>query len=126
EEAVELGDGVAVLHKGRVLAVGAARALEREFSDERYRVRTSDPEHRGWRALETEGAIDRRTIGDVDVDGWTLVECHVPGGRDAAAHVLASLAAAGITVAGFDRMELSLADLIERIVASHAPQVADA
>ena len=126
EEALELCDRVAVLHKGRLLAVGAARALEREYSDERYRIRTRDPDHRGWHALEWDGAITRRTVGEVDADGWTSVACHVPGGRDAAALVLASLAGAGVTVAGFDRVELSLADLIERIVASHAPRTADA
>ena len=59
-------------------------------------------------------------------DGWTPVECHVPGGRDAAAHVLASLVGAGVAVAGFDRVELSLADLIERIVASRALATAGA
>jgi hypothetical protein len=107
-----------VLNRGRLLAVGAARALEREFSDERYRIRTRDPEHRGWRALEVEGVIGRRSVGEMEADGWTPVECHVPGGRDAAAHVLASLVGAGVGVAGFDRVELSLADLIERIVAS--------
>jgi ABC-2 type transport system ATP-binding protein len=118
EEALELCDRVAVLHKGRLLAVGAARALEREFSDDRYRIRTRDPEHPGWRALELEGVIERRTVGEIEADGWTPVECQVPGGREHAARVLASLVGAGIAVAGFDRVELSLADLIERIVAS--------
>ena len=126
EEALELCDRVAVLHQGRLLAVGAARTLERQFSDERYRIRTREPEHPRWRALESDGAISRRTVGDVDADGWTSVECHVPGGGDAAARALASLTGAGVDVAGFDRVELSLADLIERIVASHAPRVADA
>src|SRR5439155_15499697 len=84
EEALELCDRVAVLHKGRLLAVGPARALEREFSDNRYRIRTRDPEHRVWLGLESEGAISRRVVGDVDADGWTTVDCPVPGGGDAA------------------------------------------
>jgi ABC-2 type transport system ATP-binding protein len=126
EEALELCDRVAVLHKGRLLAVGAARALEREYSDDRYRIRARDAAHRGWRMLESEGLIERRSVGEVDADGWTSVECHVPGGRDAAAHVLASLIDAGVGVAGFDRVELSLADLIERIVASREPVTAGA
>jgi ABC-type multidrug transport system ATPase subunit len=120
EEALELCDRVAVLHQGRLLAIGAARALEREYSDDRYRIRTRDPEHTGWRALELEDVIGRCSVGEVDSDGWTLVECDVSGGRAAAAHVLASLVGAGVEVAGFDRVELSLADLIERIVASRA------
>jgi ABC-2 type transport system ATP-binding protein len=126
EEALELCDRVAVLHKGRLLAVGPARALERQFSDERYRIRTRHPEHRLWRELEAEDVIDRYSVGEVDADGWTSVECHVPRGRDAAARVLASLARAGVILSGFDRVELSLADLIERIVATNAPRAADA
>ena len=126
EEALELCDRVAVLHKGRLLAVGAARALEREFSDDRYRIRTRDPEHRAWRTVELEGRIERRVVGEEEIDGWTSVECQVPGGRGAAAHVLASLVGAGVDVAGFDRVELSLADLIERIVASRTYATADA
>ena len=122
EEALELCDRVAVLNKGRLLAVGPARALERQYSDERYRVRTRQADHRIWRELEARGAIDRVTIGDVDVDGWTAVECHVPGGADEAAQVLTSLTGAGVVVAGFDRLELSLADLIERIVRSRAEE----
>ena len=126
EEALELCDRVAVLHQGRLLAVGAARALEQKFSDERYRIRTRTPGHPLWRGLESAGAISRCTIGEVDAEGWTEVECHVPGGGDAAAHVLASLTAGGVPIAAFDRVELSLADLIERIVASHAPGSVDA
>lgn len=122
EEALGLCDRVAVLNKGRLLAVGPARALEREFSDERYRVRTRNPTHRAWQALEANGSIVRPVIGEVDVDGWTAVECHVPGGVDRAADVLASLTGAGVSVAGYDRVELSLAELIERIVAKNGPE----
>ncbi len=126
EEALELCDRVAVLHRGRLLAVGAARALEREFSDDRYRIRTREPEHPGWRALESSGRIERRTVGEMEGDGWTPVECQVSGGRDAAAQVLGTLVASGVAVADFERVELSLADLIERIVASRALATAHA
>jgi ABC-2 type transport system ATP-binding protein len=126
EEALELCDRVAVLNKGRLLAVGPARALERQYSDERYRVRTRDAHHRVWSELEACGLIDRVTVGGVDADGWTSVECHVPGGADEAAQVLATLAAAAVSVAGFDRLELSLADLIERIVRTPAAGASDA
>ena len=126
EEALELCDRVAVLNKGRLLAVGPARALARQYSDERYRVRTRDGSHRVWRELERRGAIDRIVVGDMDVDGWTSMECHVPGGADEAAAVLAALAAAGVSVAGFERLELSLADLIERIVRERAPEASHA
>ena len=120
EEALGLCDRVAVLNKGRMLALGPAAVLEREFSDERYRVRTREAGHAAWRDLESGGAITNRVVGDVDHDGWTIVECHVPGGVDAAASVLAALARAGVPVVSFDRVALSLAELIERIVAKNA------
>jgi ABC-2 type transport system ATP-binding protein len=126
EEALDLCDRVAVLNKGRLLAVGAATALEREFNDERYRVRTREPRHREWRDLEAAGVITNVIVGDVDNDGWTAVECHVPGGIDAAATLLATLTRAGVPVAGFDRIALSLAELIERIVARHSEGPASA
>jgi ABC-2 type transport system ATP-binding protein len=126
EEALELCDRVAVLSKGRLLAVGPARALERQYSDERYRVRTRDPEHRVWRELERRGVIDRVSVAEGDADGWTSIECHVPGAADDAARVLTALAAAGVSVAGFERLELSLADLIERIVQAAAAGASDA
>jgi ABC-type multidrug transport system ATPase subunit len=116
EEALELCDRVAVLDRGRLLAVGPARALERQYSDERYRVRTRHPEHRAWRELETRGLIERVAVGAVDIDGWTPVECHVREGADGAAGLVASLVQTGVSVAGIERLELSLADLIERIV----------
>ncbi|HKH91316.1 MAG TPA: ABC transporter ATP-binding protein [Gemmatimonadaceae bacterium] len=126
EEALELCDRVAVLNKGRLLAIGPARALERQYSDERYRVRTRQADHRIWRELETRGAIERLSVTGADVDGWTAVECHVPGGADEAAQVLSSLIASGVVIAGFDRLELSLADLIERIVRSRAEESSNA
>jgi ABC-2 type transport system ATP-binding protein len=126
EEALGLCHRVAVLNKGRLLAVGPAAALEREFSDERYRVRTREPQNHAWRELETAGVITNLVICDVDNDGWTAVECHVPGGVDAAAALLATLTRAGVPVAGFDRIALSLAELIERIVAKHAEASAHA
>jgi ABC-2 type transport system ATP-binding protein len=126
EEALGLCDRVAVLNKGRLLAVGAASALEREFSDERYRVRTREPGHRAWRDLEAAGAITNRVTGEPDHEGWTSVECHVPGGVEAAASVLTALTLAGVPIVGFDRVELSLAELIERIVAKHGEASAHA
>ncbi|MEO6528282.1 MAG: ABC transporter ATP-binding protein [Gemmatimonadaceae bacterium] len=126
EEALGLCDRVAVLNKGRLLAVGPAAALEREFSDERYRVRTRDPAHPAWRDLEASGVIINRAVGEIDHEGWTSVECHVPGGVDAAAELLAALTRAGVPVVGFDRVELSLAELIERIVATHGKAPAHA
>ncbi|HEX5437349.1 MAG TPA: ABC transporter ATP-binding protein [Gemmatimonadaceae bacterium] len=129
EEALELCDRVAVLDHGRLLASGSTDALAAELGDERYRVWTRDPEHPSWRALTEQGAIGAPVTAGVEEDGWVRVEMEISGGLDRAAHVVAFLACQGVAVARFERITLSLADLIERIVArSHdaAPMEDDA
>ncbi|HET7565612.1 MAG TPA: ABC transporter ATP-binding protein [Gemmatimonadaceae bacterium] len=127
EEALELCDRVAVLDHGRLLAAGPVDELAAEMGDERYRIWTRDPDHPSWRALAEQRAIGAPTMrGEgADPDGWVRLEMEIPGGLDRAAHVVAFLAEQGVTVARFERITLSLADLIERIVerrggASHA------
>jgi hypothetical protein len=48
-------------------------------------------------------------------DGWSTLELRVPGGPPAAARVLEVLVTAGLPVARFERVQLSLAQLIERV-----------
>jgi ABC-2 type transport system ATP-binding protein len=116
EEALELCDRVAVLDRGRLLAAGSTDALAAEIGDERYRVWTRDPDHPSWRALAEQGAIAQVQVMGADAGGWVRMEMEIPGGLDRAAHVTAFLAYQGVTVARFERIALSLADLIERIV----------
>jgi ABC-2 type transport system ATP-binding protein len=117
EEALELCDRVAVLDHGRLLAAGSTDELAAEIGEERYRIWTRDPEHPSWRALAEQGAIGAPRLAGSDADGWVRVEAEIPGGLDRAAHVMAFLAFQGVAVARFERVTLSLADLIERIVA---------
>jgi ABC-2 type transport system ATP-binding protein len=111
-----LCDRVAVMNKGEVLAVGTAHRLQLEFGDERYRLWTTTPEHHAFASLAQDGlalSVERST----EVEGeWYRVDVIVPGSYNEAARVLAALAAAGVSVARFERVELSLADLIERVV----------
>jgi hypothetical protein len=51
-----------------------------------------------------------------------MVELEIPGGADRAAAVLDALTGAGVSVARFERMQLSLADMLERIVARSAKE----
>jgi ABC-2 type transport system ATP-binding protein len=116
EEALELCDRVAVLDRGRLLAAGATDALAAEIGDERYRIWTRDPDHPSWRALAEQGAIGQVRLVGADAGGWVRLEMEIPGGLERAAHVTAFLAYQGVAVARFERIALSLADLIERIV----------
>ncbi len=117
EEALELCHRVGVLHRGRLLAVGTADALSRELGEERWRLWTSDPMHQAIGSLELSG--EARLLGrDADEEpGWTRVDMVLSDGMQSAATILSRLARAGVPVARFERVGLTLADLIERVVA---------
>ena len=55
-------------------------------------------------------------------DGWGARELELPGGRGAGGRLLAGLQVAGVTVSRFERIELPLADLLERVVSLKAGQ----
>jgi ABC-2 type transport system ATP-binding protein len=116
EEAMELCDRVAVLDRGRVLAVGPAEQLKRRFGDSAFMVWTRSPVHTAFAALAARGvevAPDRTP----DADGWYRVRLAIPGTLDEACGVLTALRDAGVDVARFERVDLELAELLRRIVA---------
>lgn len=116
DEAMDLCDRVAVLHQGRLLAVGPASELAARTSVARYRVWTREPDHPVFAALVARGALGAVQKSDTVDANWVQVDTDIPGGDEAAAAVLASLAAERITIARFERVHPSLADVIDRIV----------
>ncbi len=116
EEAFGLCDRVAVLDRGRLLATGPAERLAREVGDARFRAWTRDAQHPAWQALGDRGVVAHLS-GAVKEDEWTRIDVDVPGGLDQAAHVLDLLTCAGVRVARFERAPLTLAELLDRIVA---------
>lgn len=120
EEALELCTRVAVLDRGRLLAVGPAEQLAREIGDERYRLWTRSPVHPAVAALAQRGIVAAVMAREAEETGWARVEMEVPGGLDRAAQVVAHLVEQGVVVARFERVGLSLADLIERVVQHRA------
>ena len=117
EEALGLCDRVAVLDRGRLLAVGPARTLAEEVGDERYTVLTSTPDHPAFASLERRGSLRLLGRGASELAGWTTVELDVPGGASASATVTRALVEAGVVVSRVERTALPLADLLERVVA---------
>jgi ABC-2 type transport system ATP-binding protein len=115
EEALELCDRVGVLHRGRLLAVGSTAELASRFAEQRYRIWTRHPAHPCWASLEAQGLV-RQVTALPSEDGWARVELEIPGPLERAAHVVDVLTCAGVSVARCERVALSLADLIERIV----------
>lgn len=116
EEALELCDRVAVLNRGQLLAAGTAQSIASEMGNDRYRLWTSDPAHPGIAALAERGVVEEITTRESDDPGWAVVEMDVPGGLERAAQVVAFLTEQGVQIARFEYVELSLADLIERVV----------
>ena len=116
DEALGLCDRVGVLHRGRLLSVGAPAELGRQLADDHYRLWTKDPTHPAIGSLMERGLITERVVRDADVPGWSEVQMAIPGGLDRAAQTLDILTCAGVSVARFEPVTLSLADLIERTV----------
>jgi ABC-type multidrug transport system ATPase subunit len=124
DEALELCTRVGVMNAGRMLAVGTAAELTRRIGDDRYVVWTSMPEHPALRrhARAAGGAGGAGGAGAAPVshttNGWIPVPVRAVGGDAASAVVLAELIAAGVPVARFERATVSLAELIEAVIAT--------
>ena len=119
EEALELCDRVAIMDKGRLLAVGTTEALSAEVGQEWYRVWTSAAPHGAWDSLVRQGVVRQMHSPEAADDGWVRVEAEIPGGPASTARVIDTLASAGVAVARLERVTLSLADLIDRVVTLH-------
>lgn len=115
EEALELCDRLAVLHRGQLRAVGTVDALRAQVGDDLYRalVRTGSGDSPAS-ILAAQGI--HRPVKEAPEPGWWWVDLYVPGDAEAAARVLAGLSGAGLDVSRFERVAMTLADLIERIV----------
>ncbi|MBK6305312.1 MAG: ABC transporter ATP-binding protein [Gemmatimonadetes bacterium] len=112
EEAFGLCDRVLILDRGRVLAIDAAARLADRFADHVYRAWTRNPEHP---ALREAGA---RVLDDLTSDdGWHVVEFPDLGNAVDAADMLRRLVLQGAEISRFERMGLSLGELLERVVA---------
>jgi ABC-2 type transport system ATP-binding protein len=121
DEVWELCDRVAVLERGRILALDRTMVL---------RERAGTPRYDAWlRAEQATVQVARLTASGLTftrigggADGWEQYRGEVAGGPDAAAAALALLTADGGTVARFEHVAPSLADLIERVLKT-APAV---
>ncbi len=117
EEAFELCDRVAVLDHGRVRACGPARALAQAYGDETHRIWTTAPDHPAFDDIGRRGLATGVRLLDVSEGRWRCVELAVRDGANGAATVLELLRVAQVPVCRFERIPLSLADLMERVVA---------
>ncbi|MCH2171915.1 ABC transporter ATP-binding protein [Myxococcota bacterium] len=119
EEALELCDRVAVLHHGRLLALDTVQKLSEKIGDERYRIRVSKEARKILETWAGTGAIrSLRSLKNGD-PCWNEFEMHLPGGTERGAEIVTQLVGAGHSVASFQRIELSLADLLDGVLAEN-------
>lgn len=124
EEAMELCDRVAILDRGKLLAIGSTYDLTQKFGDNVFSVWTRTPYHPAFLMLDAEGRIKSIDVLPEEDGGWSCVRFAIHGGLDRAAEVLSCLAASEVEVARFEQQKVSLADLIERVVGSSTAEIA--
>lgn len=117
EEAFDLCDRVAVLDRGKLLAVGVASELARELEGNRYLAWTTMPDHPILRPiLLHDDSVDGSPVALREMEGWTPVLLEIRGGPAAAAELLRALVLQGVPLAALERVPMSLAALVERVV----------
>jgi ABC-2 type transport system ATP-binding protein len=116
DEALEMCDRVMILHRGRLLAEGAPAELSRAYSVARYRLWTRTPDHRALRLeLLPLLPLPLRTVGDEGED--TVIEFDLPASHGDPGSMLARLVVEGVQVSRFEKVQPTLADLLERVTA---------
>lgn len=118
EEAFTFCDRVAVMHRGRVAALGSGAELFARLGQNRYCIWTPMPDHSAFDALARRRLVSevvRRTAEGGDPS----VECVVEGDEACAAEVLRRLVEARVAVSRFERAPMSLSYLIAQIIEHH-------
>jgi ABC-type multidrug transport system ATPase subunit len=118
EEAMELCDRVAILDHGRLLALGSGAELSQRFGDQIYCLWTRNPDHPAILMLDAEGRARLIDVLPPERDGWYCVRLAILGGMSHSTEILGCLTASGVDVARFEQRNISLAELIERVVKS--------
>jgi len=117
DEAFELCDRLAVLHRGRLVAQGTARELARVAGEHRYRIAVPADQQAAALALLTQRGLSTfAAASGEDEAGWVSLTGELPGGRSASAEVMHRLVAGGVSVGECAEVPLPLADLIERLL----------
>ena len=126
DEVWDLCDRVGVLERGRLLAVDTTAVLRHRAGSDRFLLWLRAAEGAAATARMASIGVTLTRRGDAAEAGWDEFECAIANGTEGSARVLSQLAASGCAVARFERVPPSLADLIERVLATQAPAGHDA
>ena len=126
EEAMELCDRIGVLDRGRLLSVGTPTELAAELTRDRYSAWLRGPAAAAVAQLVSRGVL-AEGVEQAGRDGeWREYSLVVPGGHDGAADVVRALVRMGVDVARVERLPVSAADIIERVLAQQPAERRDA
>ena len=116
EEALDLCDRLAVLNRGALLATGTVDELRALAGDDTYRAWVRPPEDWDPSRLDGQSGVHDLQLDEGTEVGWDLLTLRLPGGPDAAARLLSLLGNQGVQVSRFEPVQLSLAEMMERIM----------
>ncbi|MQA92417.1 MAG: ATP-binding cassette domain-containing protein [Gemmatimonas sp.] len=120
DEAFGLCDRLAVLDRGRLVAQGTAADLASKARQSRYRIVVPRvQEHHAVQLLQAEGGVAFSRRNDVGSE-WRSLEGNLPAGTEQAGQITRLLVGRGIDVGEVRRIDPSLADILERLVAEGA------
>ena len=123
---MELCDRIGVLDHGRLLAVGRPAQLASALTRDTLRVWLGDGASVALERLCALGIVaSAEELGGQDGE-WREFAIVVPEGHDGAAEVVRALVTAGVDVARIERVPVSAADIIERVLARSATEKLDA
>ncbi len=118
EEAFDLCDRVGIMNTGRLLLSGRTADLVEKYGDDRYWIYTTEPQHRAWARAAGSGHRPPKLVR-TDPEGWAVMEMSIVGGADTTAGVIRYLVGEQVPISRFERVPLSLAGLIERVLREH-------
>jgi ABC-type multidrug transport system ATPase subunit len=125
DEAMELCDRIGVLDRGRLLAVGRPAEFGADVTRDTYRAWLTGDVMPALERLQQQGTLTDATELPGRDGAWREFSLVAPGGHESAAEVVRALVQSGVDVARIERVPVSAADIIERVLAQQPVRSSD-
>jgi len=125
DEAMELCDRIGVLDRGRLLAVGRPAEFSADVTRDSYRAWLSGNVIPALEQLKQRGILVDATEMPGRDGAWREFSLVAPGGHEGAAEVVRALVQSGVDLARIERIPVSAADIIERVLGQQTSSHAD-
>jgi ABC-type multidrug transport system ATPase subunit len=118
-------DRVGVLDRGRLLAVGRPADFGADVTRDSFRAWLGGDMIPVLSQLVAQGLLSDATELPGRDGVWREFSLIVPGGHESAAEIVRALVHGGVDVARIERIPVSVADIIERVLAQQPARAAD-